>query len=193
MARKQATRELRTPVPVGIGAGITEKYYLQHLRNLKGYKLKLMPRFFGSDNAYDMDKLVSDVLAGGAKAICVYDKDVTQWNEEQKHRLSEFEQKYARVNDVVLCPSMPSIEYWFLMHFRDTTKIYRTSKEVINDLHPFLPGYEKTMDYLRKEGWVKVLLQDESFARAITLSEREVELGHPYSKLAKAIKYLETI
>lgn len=193
MARKQATRELRTPIPVGIGAGITEKYYLQHLRNLKGYKLKLMPRFFGSDNAYDMDKLVSDVLAGGAKAICVYDKDVTQWNEEQKHRLSEFEQKYANANDVVLCPSMPSIEYWFLMHFRDTTKIYRTSKEVINDLHPFLPGYEKTMDYLRKEGWVKVLLQDESFARAITLSEREVELGHPYSKLAKAIKYLETI
>lgn len=34
MARKQATRELRTPIPVGIGAGITEKFYLQHLRNL---------------------------------------------------------------------------------------------------------------------------------------------------------------
>lgn len=26
MARKQATRELRTPIPVGIGAGITENY-----------------------------------------------------------------------------------------------------------------------------------------------------------------------
>ena len=191
MARKQATRELRTPIPVGIGAGITEKFYLQHLRDQKGYKLKLLPRFFGSDNAYDMDKLVSNVLAGGAKAICVYDKDVTQWNEEQKRRLTEFEQKYAGAEGVVLCPSMPSIEYWFLMHFRDTTKMYRTSKDVIKDLLQFLPGYEKTTTFLQKDGWVRTLLQDESFARAVTLSKRKSEPGYPYSKLGKAIEYLE--
>lgn len=193
MARKQATRELRTPIPVGIGAGITEMFYLQHLRNLKGYKLKLSPRFFGSDNAYDMDKLVSNVLTGGAKAICVYDKDVTQWNEEQKRRLAEFEQKYAAVEDVVLCPSLPSIEYWFLMHFRDTTKMYQTSKEVIKDLLPFLPGYEKTTTFLQKDGWARKLLQDESFARAMTLFKREVEPGHPYSKVGKAIDTLEKV
>lgn len=191
MARKQATRELRTPIPVGIGAGITEKFYLQHLRDLKGYKLKLLPRFFGSDNAYDMDKLVSNVLAGGAQAICVYDKDVTQWNEEQKRRLTEFEQKYAGADGVVLCPSMPSIEYWFLMHFRDTTKMYQTSKDVIKDLLPFLPGYEKTTAFLQKDDWVKKLLQDETFARAMTLSKREVEPIHPYSEVGKAIEYLE--
>lgn len=191
MARKQATRDLRTPIPVGIGAGITEMFYLKHLRNLKGYKLKLLPRFFGSDNAYDMDKLVSNVMAGGAKAICVYDKDVTQWNEEQKRRLAEFEQEYAAVEDVVLCPSLPSIEYWFLMHFRDTTKMYRTSKEVIKDLQPFLPGYEKSATFLQKDGWVRTLLQDESFARAMTLSKREVEPIHPYSEVGKAIEYLE--
>lgn len=193
MARKQATRELRIPIPVGIGAGITAKFYLQHLRDQKGYKLKLLPRFFGSDNAYDMDKLVSNVLAGGAKAICVYDKDVTQWNEEQKRRLTEFEQKYAGAEGVVLCPSMPSIEYWFLMHFRDTTKMYRTSKDVIKDLLQFLPGYEKTTTFLQKDGWVRTLLQDESFARAVTLSKRKSEPGYPYSKVGKAIEYLENV
>ena len=39
MARKLETKQLRVPMPVGIGAGLTEKCYLKHLRTLKGYKL----------------------------------------------------------------------------------------------------------------------------------------------------------
>ena len=191
MARKLETKQLRVPMPVGIGAGLTEKCYLKHLRTLKGYKLDLKPRFFGSDNAYDMNKLVTDVLAGGAKAICVYDKDVTRWNEEQRRLLADFEKKYVDNENVILCGSMPCIEFWFLMHFRNTTRQYRTSKEVIKDLVHFLPGYEKKSTYLEKDAWVKTLLQEERLTRAMTLSERTVESDQPYSKVAEAIRALD--
>ena len=192
MDRRQDIRELRTPIPVGIGAGTTERFYLQHLRNIKGYKLKLMPRFFGSDNAYDMSKLVSDILEGGATAICLYDKDVTQWNEEQKQQISAFERQYRDNTNVILCGSMPSIEYWFLMHFKDTTKHYQTSKDVIKDLVKYLPGYEKTTAYLKKDNWVKQMLEDKHFSQAINLSNKMVEPNQPHSNVSKAILALES-
>ena len=196
MARKQATRELRTPIPVGIGAGITEKFYLQHLRDQKGYKLKLLPRFFGSDNAYDMDKLVSNVLAGGAKVICVYDKDVTQWNEEQKRRLTEFEQKYAGAEGVVLCPSMPSIEYWFLLHFEDYTGLIKScGKKLQKLLSPYMAPYFPLADkklinllkdkkYIEKSDWVENLCSDGKLDAAIKRAEDNIKAAEEAGDLA---------
>lgn len=86
MARRIETRPMREPLPTVIGAGITEKWYFRHLKSLCAYKMDIKPKYFGSDTAYDMQKLVDNVLAMGGKAICVFDMDTTHWDATEKER-----------------------------------------------------------------------------------------------------------
>ena len=117
MARKKEIRKLREPIPTLIGAGITEKWYFRHLKDYAHLKLDIKPKYFGSDTAYDMQKFVEGVLAMGGKAICIFDMDTTQWDDIEKDRKTQFIAAYQKNPNVILCGSMPSIEYWFLLHF----------------------------------------------------------------------------
>ena len=127
--RREATRKLREIRPVVIGAGVTEKWYFRHMRSLRGYAVELQPKYFGTDSAYDMQKMVENVLSMGGKAICVFDMDTTQWNETEKERKERFMERYADAEDVILCGSMPSVEYWFLLHFERTNRYFGTSEK----------------------------------------------------------------
>lgn len=77
MARREATRLHRKIIPTIIGAGITEQWYFDHLRKLKGYRIKLRPRFFGSETADGLMKRIKEVLEEDGIAICVFDADVS--------------------------------------------------------------------------------------------------------------------
>lgn len=147
MARRRETRPMREPLPTVIGAGITEKWYFRHLKDLCGYKMEVKPKYFGSDTAYDMQKLVDNVLAMGGKAICVFDMDTTHWDAAEKERKEQFMKLYADNPDVILCDSMPSIEYWFLLHFEKTNKHFENSDKVIDVLEHYMP-YEKKEKFL---------------------------------------------
>ena len=50
MARQISTRNSKSPTPVIIGAGITEQWYFTHLRNLLDLRIKIRPRFFGTED-----------------------------------------------------------------------------------------------------------------------------------------------
>ena len=39
--------------------------------------------------------------------------------------------------------SLPSIEYWFLLHFADIHRLFPTSQSVCKELEKFLDGYDK--------------------------------------------------
>lgn len=105
MARRRETRAIRDPLPTVIGAGLTEKWYFRHLKDLCGYKLELKPKYFGSDTAHDMQKIVENVLAIGGKAICIFDMDTTQWDASERKRKEQFIARYKDNPDVILCDS----------------------------------------------------------------------------------------
>ena len=92
MARREATRLHRKIIPTIIGAGITEQWYFDHLRKLKGYRIKLRPRFFGSETADGLMKRIKEVLEEDGIAICVFDADVSTWNEAERKFLMEKEE-----------------------------------------------------------------------------------------------------
>ena len=148
MARKTSLRQRRSPIPTIIGAGITEQWYFTHLKTLRGYRVKIRPRFFGTETAAGLDKKIEEVLRDESIAICVFDADVSTWNEAERKKLAALQKKYEGNASVVLCDSMPSIEYWFLLHFKHTTRHYGTSKAVIKELKKYLPQYDKTEQFL---------------------------------------------
>ena len=155
MARKTSLKQRRSPIPTIIGAGITEQWYFTHLKALRGYRVKIRPRFFGTETAAGLDKKIDEVLRDDGIAICVYDADVSTWNETERKKLAALQKKYEGNASVLLCDSMPSIEYWFLLHYKHTTRHFGTSKAVIKELKKYIPQYDKTDQFLGNRKWVE--------------------------------------
>lgn len=189
MARRREIRQMREPLPTVIGAGITEKWYFRYLKSLCGYKMEVKPKYFGSDTAYSMQKLVDNVLSMGGKAICIFDMDTTHWDAAEKDRKEQFVKLYANHPDVILCDSMPSIEYWFLLHFEKTNKHFGNSDKVIEVLKHYMP-YEKRERFLENSSWVRQLLADERMQKAIDNSRELGSSGESYTNIPKAIAFL---
>lgn len=61
-----------------------------------------------------MEKLIRNVLDNEGLAIVVFDTDVSAWDDKEKERLQRLIRTYSNNKRVILCDSMPSIEFWFL-------------------------------------------------------------------------------
>ena len=199
---KKQHRKLKEEIFI-IGEGITEQYYFSHLKFLKQYKCVVKPRFFGKTSLDEIDKTAQKLLSGGVTVVCVFDTDVSERDEVEKEKLKNFIRKYKNDRDIIICDSLPSIEYWFLLHFVKINKSFKDAKEVIKELkqaaskneksmannrNPF-KNYEKTKKYLENSGWVKFLIQNQSkaFEYAKSLGQKE---GHSYTNIYKAFDFL---
>lgn len=190
MSRKVSNRQQRNVIPTVIGAGITERWYFSHLQNIMGFRMKIRPRFFGTESLVAIDKRVSEILRDGGEAICVFDADVASWNETERRKLSDFKAKYKTNVHVLICDSLPSVEYWFLLHYTDTMRHYATSHDVIVSLRKFIPLFDKKESFLQNERWVADLCAEGRLQQACTRAAVERTQGQPYSNIHKAIDKL---
>lgn len=191
MARKINVKAKREPMPTIIGAGITEQWYFTHLKFLYDYQIKVRPRYFGTETADGMGKKISDVLADGGTAICVFDADVSTWNEVEKKKLDKLRSKYAKNKHVILCDSMPAIEYWFLLHYENTNRFFGTSKAVVQSLKQHLPDYDKSEQFLSNRKWVAEMSDDGKLELACQRSEQFGCEGQSYSRVQEAISVIK--
>ncbi len=193
MARKTATINKKPERAVIIGAGITEKYYFSHLQSLYDLKVKIRPRYFGNENISTLEKLIKQVLDNEGLAIVVFDADVSSWNTTESKRLQDLKRKYDKNGRVILCDSMPSVEFWFLIHFISTNKFYGTSKAVIQELVRYIPKFDKAEPFLSSIKWVEEMCKDGKFENAYARAKKFGMDGESYSNIWKAIEYLVTI
>ncbi|MBO7068605.1 MAG: RloB domain-containing protein [Bacteroidaceae bacterium] len=191
MARIRQERELRRSRITVIGEGLTERWYFNHLRTVMGYRYDCKPRFFTHQSYQEMRKLIDSVLQNDGIAVCVCDADITLSNPEEKKRLEEMKQAYAtEEGKVFICDSMPSIEFWFLLHYLETSKQFRTSDEVAQVLRRYMPTFQKHSTFLEKIQWVKDLCAGDKLQQAYTRAEafgKNPEATY-YSNIYTAIK-----
>lgn len=187
MARKTSLKQRRSPIPTIIGAGITEQWYFTHLKALRGYRVKIRPRFFGTETAAGLAKRIEEVLQDEGIAICVFDADVSTWNEVEHKKLDALRKKYKDNPSVLLCDSMPSIEYWFLLHYKHTTRHYGTSKAVIKELRKYLPQYDKTEQFLSNQKWVEDMSGEGRLEQACANADNTDEWKVSYTNVQKVI------
>jgi len=173
-----------------IGEGITEQYYFLHLKSLKKYNCEVKPRFFGKTNIFEIEKSVEKLISGDITVICVFDADVSERNIAEKEKLLKFIRKFKNNPNVIICDSLPSIEFWFLLHFKKTNKPFQNARAINKELHIFISSYKKTEDYLKKPAWVEQLSenQDKACNNAKSLGQQD---GNSYSNIYKGIEILE--
>lgn len=191
MARRSKEREIKRPIITVIGEGPTERYYFQHLRDIKHYRYNCKPRFFSQQSLKEMHRLIGEVLDNNGVAMCIFDADVTRQDDKTtKEMYNRIFDDYGKREDVILCPSIPSIEFWFLLHYLNTNKYYASSDAVIEVLNKY-HDFEKNSKYLEKIQWVEKLCSDNKLDTACARAESFGTKGESFSEIYKAIEIFE--
>lgn len=106
---------------------------------------------------------------------------------------------------VVLCDSMPSFEFWLLLHFADYKGLLKTYPQVSQVLAPYLKPYFddnskpfkkliKAEKYLKKSDWVRRMLDENRLSQAVErakvclLRECEEPGKHSYTNVYKVFE-----
>lgn len=190
MARRIRERKLKSPTITIIGEGATERYYFTHLKRLRGYNYTCKPRNFTEQTFDEMQKQIDRVVADNGIAVCVFDADVTRTRTAEKLKYEDMYRKYANNPSVILCDSMPSIEFWFLLHYLNTNRYFASSEDVITVLRRFIPDFSKHQSFLSKESWVSAMLSDNRLDNALANANMIGPNGESYSNLTRLFEYL---
>ena len=134
MARRIDNRNQKNHSVTILGEGLTEQYYFTHIRTLFDYHYTIKPYYFSVTSLVEMDKKIAEAITDGGFAIAVFDADVALRNEAEKKKLESIRRKYAAKKNVVLCDSLTSIEYWFLLHYENTNRHFKDSAATENEL-----------------------------------------------------------
>ena len=113
------------------------------------------------------------------------------WNEAERKKLAALQKKYEGNASVVLCDSMPSIEYWFLLHFKLTTRHFGTSKAVIKELRKYLPQYDKSEQFLGNQKWVEEMTGEGRQEQACEYADKMDTTGGVYTRVNKVFPHIE--
>ena len=201
----EGTRDMTPLLPFVVSGGQnTERYYFIHISNLTDYKFKIVPEYFGDESNYTevFPKRIKGILEKNtdAKIFCVFDWDTIFDNEDNLNKHKAFESEIQTDIDngsVILCPSMPSIEYWFLLHFENHTQLINScGRKLQSLLTPYMMPYfpnsnKKLLNLLKDEGyigngksdWVEKLCSDGKLELAIERAETNINIAKENNEL----------
>lgn len=188
--RKQKTREQQSGVFI-IGEGITEQYYFSHIKQLMNCCCTIKPRFFGNTSISEIKKQIDRILQGDVCVICVFDADVAEREEHQREELQHLLEEHKNNPNVLFCLSLPSIEYWFLLHYENTNRQFTNAKAAEKALTKHLPAYKKTKGFLEKKKWVIDLCSDGKLHQAIERAATFKKGKGSYTNVWEAIKLID--
>lgn len=188
----EGKRDMGPLYPFLISGGTnTERWYFVHINDITDYKFNIIPKYFGEESSYTevFPKRIKGILEKNidAKVYCVFDWDTIFNNDDnlKKHKAFENEIR-VDIDDgkVILCPSMPSIEYWFLLHFQNYTELIKTNGNAIGILAPHIKTWFssdkklskilKSEKYIKSPHWVENLCADGKLELAIQRAENNI-------------------
>lgn len=180
MARRGKKRVLRKRIAI-VGDGHTERIYFHQMSQyedlgVSGIDIKPeLPDNKGWSKAIDRaSQLAED---GYDRVYAIVDLDVIY----QKDLIDAFKSKWEVVkerskNKVKLIRCYPCFELWFLLHYSDTTKLFRNCDECVTELINYVDDYSKSGSWLKRNKIYDLLKPNQGIA---------ISNGKKINKLAK--------
>lgn len=191
-SRNQNFKE-QYPGIIILGEGQTEQYYFTNLKKIFDYHCTIRPRFCTNTCISAISKSIKNLLTGDVFILCVFDTDVSRRIPGENIKLQELMLEYKDDPKVIFCDSFPTIEYWFLLHFKNICPNFISSKHAERELRKYIPNYAKTEAFLRLERWVRDMSVNKGHVdQAITRAKSYGTVGPSYSNVYLAIEALET-
>ena len=176
-----------------IGEGETEWWYFDTLRIACRYKFKVAPDFPQHSDIPHIAKLAEEYVKRDTDyVVCLVDMDRLLRVPAEMATYQQLKKKSPK--NVIWIETNPCTEFWFLLHFLPqlTTKHYETYEDVLPDLQHYMPGYEKTARYFKKNNMYKYLTEHGDLQRAIGYAEELSRLSEasPEDKMAYSQMHL---
>lgn len=188
MKRHKYSQNTRRVIHI-IGEGLTELFYFSHIKKLLECRCSISPRLFENNSMEKIEKKLIELLKEDVFVICVFDADVSRRSSAENKKLLSLKKRYDNNKNVLLCDSLQSIEYWFLLHYEDTCRHFNDSAATVQALKRYMPTYNKSRKFMEKEKWVKDMVADGKMEIACELAEK-YDKEASYSGIYKAIKAL---
>jgi hypothetical protein len=201
MGRQTKNISLRKKYAI-VGDGRTEQYYFDHLKRIRNYNYSVKPSLFNCITFEEAEDIINVLLNGGTDLVVYVTDYDTVINERKKPKFELFCKRFAKNPKVLICESMPSIEFWFLIHYQHTTRPFRNSHEVEQELKKFIPNYCKNQNsFLKNKIWVDDLCRNGKLEQAIINSAKQFKQKEetciseyfPFSKIHIGIEKFESI
>lgn len=203
--KDEGTRDMGLYPFVISGGKNTEHYYFKHISEKTDYKFIIKPEYFGDESNYTVvfPKRIKRVLDRNvdAKIFCVFDYDTIykgKTNQKNHEKFVNSIKKEIANGSVVLCPSMPSIEYWFLLHFENRPQLIKTCGKTMQKLLepymlPYFPNPQgkrllnilKSEEFVEKPEWVVKLCENGKLDAAIQRAESNINSANAAGDLKK--------
>ncbi len=154
-SRKNRPKRKARPTFAIVVEGKTEFWYFQKLKeNEKQLAVNIMPTIPERKKLSELFEIVkqkaNEIVHDKVFWIIDLDKIIQDGKvEELKRFLFELESK--EYNNVITIFNNPCLEFWFLLHFKQTTRYYRRCQKTIDELKKYLTGYSKSEKYYLKE------------------------------------------
>ncbi|WP_319268428.1 RloB family protein [uncultured Draconibacterium sp.] len=198
MARKKKNIRLRTSFAV-LGDGRTEQAYLKHLKAIRDYRYSVYPSLFDNITHDTAEKKIDELLSGGCDLIVYITDYDTVVSQVKQKTFNDLVKKYEKNDEVLICESMPSIEFWFLLHYQLTTREFKNADEAAELLKKYIPDFSKSKDFLENRKWVEDLSGNGQLEKAITnarnvLRQKETDdVGRhfPFTRVHEGIEKFE--
>ena len=140
--------------------GETEYWYLQMLKhNEPDIPFNIKPQILQKKNIKQQYELVTDLSEEEYdKVFWIVDLDVLLKEEREKRNstspLQQFLNYYkslSKQKKIVVIVNNPCLEYWFLLHFQKTNKVFTACTDAEKQVSQHLEGYEKTEKFFKKD------------------------------------------
>lgn len=129
--------------------GKTELWYFRLMKEQEKPKLDIKPELHDNNGIEEQARQVRENLVKGYdRVIWLVDSDVIlKENRVDKFAelVKDLQQKFR--DKFVVLINTPCLEFWFLLHYVDTGRFYRTCREAENELKKHLQDYVKSKKY----------------------------------------------
>lgn len=188
--RRGIVKKKRVPIILiqAEGKNKTEVGYLKSFNNSKNYRV-----IFIKSNYTDPVNMVKNLLENvkkmelnikdGDRAYCVFDTDFAKNKQEQITSAYDLANKTKKLIQII--KSNPCIEFWFLLHFKNTSKQFASYSDVEKELKKFIPEYEKNKNYF-------VMLKDKiqvATENAKKIEKKHIEIRKKHRKYRMCSEY----
>ena len=180
--RKEKISKPRKPSFAIIVDGETEVWYFLMLkRNEPSLQVNIEPKIPQKKKLSEQYEKVCGLAEDYTKVVWVIDLDVLITEsrrakkgkktsiQELKEYLGALEKDHGNVITIL---NNPCLEFWFLLHFEQTTKYFRNCSGSEKQLKKHLTDYEKTRNYFTKQGNDIYLKLKSNLPTAIKNSQR---------------------
>ena len=78
------------------------------------------------------------------------DKQTKKGQQSKLQELKRYIKKLKKYSQVEVLVNTPCLEFWHLLHFKETSKYYAQCESAAKELRQYLPNYEKTQRYYKQ-------------------------------------------